>query len=313
MTSYVETKIVALTSQSATIKYNGNALSNLFYALGNVFSNDDNIIHTQVQLLNAQIPYSFYVINQTNNQFRYRLGIGTTYTSTIPVGNYNGNSLITALKQALTANSITLEITLSSINGKLTFTHASFNFTFFGSVANSILPILGFDDSTNYTSSGFTLGSPYPLNLLGIKTLQVRTNNLIMSNISSVQGGQTTLLSTIPVDCTPFGMINYVDKGSHLMTIHNDSLDDLQIEIIDGESSNFIDFNNADWCMTLAFHIMRTLEPIQKPTMRSIIAIPQQNQSSISPEIIQEKKPEEPPLEKIPESKDIQELNLLTQ
>ena len=312
MTSYVETKIVALTSQSATIKYNDNALSNLFYALGNVFSNDDNIIHTQVQLLNAQIPYSFYVINQTNNQFRYRLGIGTTYTSTIPVGNYNGNSLITALKQALTANSITLEITLSSINGKLTFTHASFNFTFFGSVANSILPILGFDDSTNYTSSGFTLGSPYPLNLLGIKTLQVRTNNLIMSNISSVQGGQTTLLSTIPVDCTPFGMINYVDKGSHLMTIHNDSLDDLQIEIIDGESSNFIDFNNADWCMTLAFHIMRTLEPIQKPTMRSIV-VGKPTVSPILEEKPQEKKQEEPPLEKIPESKDIQELNLLTQ
>lgn len=311
MTSYVETKIVALTSQSATIKYNGNALSNLFYALGNVFSNDDNIIHTQVQLLNAQIPYSFYVINSTNNQFRYRLGIGTTYTSTIPVGNYNGNSLITALKQALAANSITLEITLSSINGKLTFTHASINFTLF-SVENSILPILGFDDSINYTSSGLTLTSLYLLNLLGIKTLQVRTNNLIMSNISSVQGGQTTLLSTIPVDCTPFGMINYVDKGSHLMTIHNDSLDDLQIEIIDGESSNFIDFNNADWCMTLAFHITRTLEPIQRPTMRSIVVAPTTSRIALETKP-EETKPEEPPLEKKPESKDIQELNLLTQ
>lgn len=309
MTSYVETKIVALTSQSATIKYNNNYLSNLFYALGNIFSNDDNIIHTQVQLLNAQIPYSFYVINQTNNQFKYQLGVSTIFTSSIPVGNYNGNSLITTLKSVLLANGITLAITLSSIDGKLTFTHLSSDFTFY-TLTNSILPILGFEVNTTYTSASFTLSSPYPLNLLGIKTLQVRTNNLIMSNISSVQGGQTTLLATIPVDCTPFGMMNYVDKGNHLMTIHNDSLDDLQIEIIDGETGEFIDFNNADWCMTLAFHITRTLESIQRPTMKSI-AIPQQNQRSP----ILEPKPEEPPLEKKPENppnKDIQELQLLS-
>ena len=308
MTSYVETKIVALTSQSATIKYNDSYLSNVFYGLGNVFSNDDNIIHTQVQLLNAQIPYSFYVVNYTNNQFQYQLASGTIFTSSIPVGNYTGNSLITALKAALTANSITLAITLSAIDGKLTFTHASSNFTFY-TVTNSILPILGFLENTTYTSSSFTLSSPFPLNLLGIKTLQVRSSNLIMSNISSVQGGQTTLLATIPVDCTPFGMMNYVDKGSHLMTIHNDSLDDLQLEIIDGESSNYINFNNADWCMTLAFHITRTFEPIQRPTMRSIVSV---NQSSpILETKPKETKPEEPTLEN-PPNKDIQELQLLS-
>ena len=326
MTSYVESKIVALTSQSATIKYNGNALSNVFYALGNVFSNDDNIIHSQVQLLNAQIPYSFYVINQTNNQFKYQLGSGTIFTSSIPFGNYNGNSLITALKAVLLTNGITLAITLSSIDGKLTFTHLSSDFTFY-TFTNSILPVLGFEENTTITSSSFTLTAPYPLNLLGTKTLQVRTNNLIMSNISSVQGGQTTLLATIPVDCTPFGMINYVDKGNHLMTIRNDSLDDLQIEIIDGESGAFIDFNNADWCITLAFHITRTFETIQRPTIRSIVQ--GTNGSPTTPPLVQgtEGSPTTPPLQgtdgstttppleekPIPESKDIQELNILTQ
>jgi hypothetical protein len=307
---------VALTSQSATIKYNGDFQSSVFYALGSIYNNDDNIIHTQVQLLNAQIPYSFYVINYTNNQFKYQLGSGPIFTSTIPVGNYTGNSLITALKAAATANSITLAIVLSSIDGKLTFTHASSNFTFYP-LTYSILPILGFVSGTTYTSASFTLSSPFPLNLLGIKTLQVRSSNLIMSNISSVQGGQTTLLATVPVDCTPFGMINYEDKGSHLMTIHNDSLDDLQIEIIDGESSNFINFNAQDWCITLAFHITRTFETIQKSTMRNIVV---ENQSSPPNKlpidrsqigIALEKKPEEKKPEK-PPNKDMQELDLLS-
>lgn len=313
MTSYVETKIVALTSQSASIKYNDSYLSNVYYGLGNIYMNDNNIIHTQVQLLNAQIPYSFYVINYTNNQFKYQLGSGTIFTSTIPVGNYNGNSLITALKAELLANGITLTITLSSINGQLTFTHLTSNFTFYD-LTYSILPTLGFVTGTNYTSTSFTLTATYPLNLLGIKTLQIRSSNLLMSNISSVQGGQTTLLATVPVDCTPFGMLNYEDKGSHLMTIHNDSLDDLQIEIIDGETSNYINFNNQDWCITLAFHVTRSYEPLNKTTMIDI----KKNASPLS--TFQTKLTESESKATTPsikeeelESKDLQELNLLTQ
>jgi hypothetical protein len=130
-----------------------------------------------------------------------------------------------------------------------------------------------------------------------------------MSNISSVQGGQTTLLATIPVDCTPFGMINFVDQGNHLMTIHNDSLDDLQIEIIDGESSNFINFNNQNWCITLAFHITRTFESIPKPTIQSIAVVPPSLETS---PLDGTEKDNNPPLNSPPESKDIQELNLLT-
>jgi hypothetical protein len=133
-----------------------------------------------------------------------------------------------------------------------------------------------------------------------------------MSNISSVQGGQTTLLSTIPVDCTPFGMINYADKGNNLMTIHNDSLDDLQIEIIDGENGEFINFNNQDWCVTLAFHITRSYEPNQKTTMIDL-----KNNALPFPLLakVEQKEKESKPLEPLvkPESKDLQELNLLTQ
>jgi len=317
MTTFTETKIVALTSQSATIKYNDAFLSNVRYNLGAIYNNDDNIIHKQVQLLNAQIPYSFYVINYTNNQFRYQLGSGTIYTSSIPTGNYNGNSLITVLKAVLLSNGITLAITLSPIDGKITFTHATLDFTFYY-LTYSILSTLGFLDDTNYTSSTFTLTTPYALNLLGIKTLQIRSSNLIMSNISSVQGGQTTLLSTIPVSCIPFGMIDYVDKGNHLMTIHNDSLDDLDIDIIDGESSNYINFNNQDWCITLAFHITRSLEPIEKTTFTTLAGPKVLTGSLNLPDRIKrgealEEPPKQPIVEEPPVNKDLEELNLLSQ
>ena len=319
MGTYIDSKIITITSQSATQKRNGTYLSNVLYEMGAFLKDEPDIIHRQITLQSAQIPYSFYVINSTNNQFRYRLGIGITYTSTIPVGNYNGNSLITALKQALTANSITLTITLSSINGQITFTHASLNFTFLN-VANSILPNLGFDDATNYTSSSLTLTAPRPLNLLGIKVLQVRSSVLNMLNYSSVSGGITTLLGTIPVNATPFGMIEYTDKGQNKVSFTNTNLDEIDVEILDGETGNFINFNNQDWTMTFCIYLTRLIEP-PPPKLNYFKGLPfdsiQANSSEpIKPDIKAQgrsqdfRKVED---QSIPENKDIQELNFLAE
>lgn len=264
MSTYIDTKIITLTSQSATIKRNGDYLSNVWYDMGLFLKDEPDIIHRQITLQSAQIPYSFYVVNYTNNQFKYQIGSGTIYTSSIPVGNYTGNSLITAINTILTSNSITLGITLSKINGKLTFTHSTQNFTFY-SLAHSILPILGFASNTNYTSSSFTLTTPYTLNLLGIKVLQVRSSLFNMLNFSSVSGGITTLLGTIPVSAIPFGMIDYTDKGQNRVSFSNPIIDEIDIEILDGESGEFINFNNQDWTMTFCIYLTRLIIPSLEP------------------------------------------------
>jgi hypothetical protein len=299
MSSYVDTKIVCLTSQSATTKFNGGFLSNVRYNLGTILRNDPDILHRQVQLLNAQIPYSFYVINYTNNLFRTNiLGSATTYT--IPTGNYTANSLITAIQTVL-GNPSGLVVSVSSIDGKMTFAYTS-NFIIYNNITYSIGYIFGFPDATTYTSTSNSLTTTNPLNLLGIKTLQVRSANLIMNNISSVQGGATTLLQSIPVSCVPFGMIDYTDKGN-MITIHNDYLDDLDIEIIDGESSNYINFNGQDWCITLAFHITRSiLPPLNLPTTTTLTLPPPSN-ATVSKESKTTK----------PINPDLEQLNILSE
>lgn len=252
---YTDTKIVSLTSQSATIKYNGTFLSNLRYSLGSIVPKEPDIIHRQVQLLNAQIPVSFYVINYTNNQFRLKLGAGAFITYSVPVGNYTANSLISAMKTLV--NNANFNIVISTINGCLTFSFTA-AMIIDNTITSSIGFVLGFASGT-YNDTAFSITAPHPLNLLGIKTLQIRSVNLVMNNISSVQGGMTTLLATIPVDAVPFGMIEYKDVGNNNITFYNDFLDDLEIEIIDGESGQYINFNNADWCITLAFHLIRKI------------------------------------------------------
>jgi len=298
--SYIDTKIVSITSQSATIKFNSTFLSNLRYNLGTIVTRDPDIIHRQVQLLNAQIPVSFYVINSTNNKFSLKLGAGVLTTYTIPVGNYQANSLISAIKTVV--NDVNFNITISSINGQLTFTYTN-TIQISNIISNSIGFVLGFASGI-YNDTAFSLTAPHPLNLLGIKALQIRSGNLIMSNISSVQGGQTTLLSTIPVSATPFGMIEYKDVGNNNITIYNDFIDDLDIEIVDGESGNYINFNGQDWCITLAFHI----------TKRIPLAVPPANNAP-KPQPLEKVEPNPQPLseknneESVPSNLD--DLNLL--
>jgi len=266
--SYIDTKIIAITSQSATVKKNGSFLSHLRYEFGQYLRDEPDIIHRQIQLLNAQIPYSFYVVNYTNQIFRYKLGTASIVSVNIPVGNYTGNSLISAITTAV--NNVFFLITLSSITGKLTFT---FNTTFiiYNNFTYSIGSILGFDINTTNNSVANAITPLYPLNLLGIKTLQIRSNNLSCSNISSVSGGQSTLLSTIPVSAVPFGMIDYKDLGNNFISITNTSLDDLDLEVIDGETGEYINFNNQDFCLTLALHVTRLVEYSQRPAFKDVV------------------------------------------
>lgn len=312
--SYIDTKIIAITSQSATVKKNGTFLSNLRYEFGQFLNDEPDIIHRQVQLLNAQIPVSFYVINYTNNQFRLKLGVGSFFLYTIPVGNYTANSLISTIKTIV--NVTNFNIVISPINGCLTFSFTN-TITIDNTIANSIGFVLGFALGT-YNDTAFSLTTPFPLNLLGIKTLQIRSNNLSCSNISSVQGGMTTLLATIPVSATPFGMIDYKDVGNNLISISNTTLDDLDIEIIDGESGQFINFNNADWCITLAIHITRLIDnagralgPLVKPTIKDLANGTYDLTKPVSPlangTFGLETKSTEKPI-----SKDLEELDLLT-
>lgn len=292
MTTYTETKIITLTSQSATIKKNSTFLSHVQYGLGLFIKDEPDILHRQITLLSAQIPYSFYVINYTNNTLVFKIATNPTFTTVfIPVGNYNGNTLCAALKSLfLSALGLTVTCSLSSINGIITITSSTVDFSI--SSTSTCLAILGFNSNTTYTSTSNVLTALYPLNLLGIKILQVRSSTLNMLNYSSVEGGITTLLATIPVSAVPFGMIDYVDKGDSKITFTNATLDELELEILDGESGQFINFNNQDWTMTILITLLRTTEVYDKPRL---IKLPQ-------PILNQEK----------PTSKDLQDIELLT-
>ena len=248
MSLRTESKLISLTSDTASLYNNSTFLSNVLYFTPGLLIKKPNIINVEISILHAEIPVSFYTINYTNNQFKITLA-GTTTTITIPVGNYNANTLITAINTLLSHPNF--NIIIDKINGKLTFSHNQ-SFTIFTDNENSIGGILGFDLGTSYPvlSSPYSLNGLYPLNLLGIKRLNISSTKLNTSNFTS-NAGTNSLLASIPVDQPSFGLIIYQSQGGINFPIINKEIDMIDILITD-EHNNFINFNNINWSLSLS-------------------------------------------------------------
>lgn len=275
--------IISLNSHYGT-KNNGSLLSNLFFPFKGILTDNPKITKKYLTLLNAQIPVSFYIINENNNRLTLKdVGGGGTHNINLDYGNYSGNTLITELTTKINAGyPHTVSITLSRSTGKLTFT---FNGqTQFRADQSTINNIIGFDSDM----TGTTFIMPYPLNLLGTKKLFIKSQILNISSYNSVNNNKTNIIATIPVDQPFYNMISYtsaIDTNQHELKIN--ILDGIDIQIYD-EDDNFINFNNIDWNITLnltiekeeaikySYNLSGAIETTQHAQIKSIDDIQQE-------------------------------------
>ena len=243
---YQDNRLITLNSQDGE-KVNGTYLSNIKFNFSGLLQDDIYLIRTYITVLNAQIPVSFYIIDDTNNILYYTDGT-TNYTSILTIGNYNGNQMVTSLNALFTSNSTPIIASLNSQTGILNFVISNgVSYTFLET--STIKKILGFEtDITN----NIIITLPYQLNLLGKKKIFVNSNNLRNSAFSSKSLSCVQTIATIPVDQPPYSMINYTSVSELEKNIlFNRSLD---IQIVD-EENKYINFQNIDWSITLCLTI----------------------------------------------------------
>lgn len=247
-----ESKLVSLNSQYAILN-NGSYLSDVDFTTNKLLIPDDSIINVELSLIHAEIPVSFYNINYTCNLFRIQSGAGTTYTYTIPVGNYNATSLISQLTTLTAVNFTGLTITFNKITGKLLFGWTS-AFTIYNNFTNSISTLLGFNNDTTNTSVANSLTPPNPINLLGIKRISIVSNDIATFNYTSI--GNINLLASIPVDQPSYSLIVYENKNQLKHHLHLQEINRFSIQLLD-ENFNAINFNNIHWTMLFSIYITR--------------------------------------------------------
>jgi len=236
----------------------------------------------------------------------------STTTIYVSYGNYNANTLITELESKISSGGLTMTVAINKINGILTFSSNGFLSYYFTS-ASTILEILGTTSSTIATSTNYTC--PYPLNLLGVKKLLIKSTKLSVHSVSTYDYASSNILLTIPSDVSPFSMISYnsqSDANKNLLNIR--SINEIDINIYD-ENNNYIDFNNLDWTMTLIISSEINFDEVLNISWDTIKI--QQQQKLIDEmnkkylDLQQEPPPQEqpPPIEESQQEKELKILN----
>ena len=302
---YTENKLITLNSKYG-IQQNGTYKSNILFNFKNLLSDEEHILKSYITVLNAQIPVSFYVITSLNNSLVLETSVTTTIT--IANGNYSANTLITELQSKfLTAGITFTSIQFNKINGILSFISNGFTNYYFTS-ASTLLNVLGTTSSIISVSTVYTC--PYPLNLLGVQKLSIKSERLAIHSVSSIDFSFSNTLVTIPCDVPPYSLISYTsqsEQNKNLLNIRN--INEIDIQIFD-ENNNFIDFNNLDWTITLTISSELSTNE-QKYYLNDIL---QNNNLSLKNNINQqpeEQPPEEPQVEEIPETQEEKELKIL--
>jgi hypothetical protein len=248
-----ESRIFNINSQSGT-KNNGSKNTNIDYFLPNFVNNqnDDEILCAYLSIKNAEIPVSFYLINEYNNALSIN---NISYTLT--KGNYNINNFITSLtallgiSYSITYNKITLKITISS--------STSFTINYSKTTMSKFLGISSTSDTISVLNNSlYTITSPYVVNFLPIQKIHLRTN-VAFDNFNNYDKSNDILLSIQNNANILGGVILYNNDTNLKYLVNEKDVSTFTLRITD-DFNREIDLNNCDFFITFQIdYIYRTI------------------------------------------------------
>jgi hypothetical protein len=225
-----------------------------------------------LSLYSASIPISFY--NITNDENSFTLGGVPT---TIPVGNYNVRSLMTALQLAVPG----LTATYNSTTNKMTMNYPSGPTLVLTSVAQSC----GFTSGTTITG---TMTGPNVVNIIDDYSLYLRTN-LNLTNARDEQGNYSDILERIPIKSS--GSVVYYESppNQHKNLLSIKTISEFTIALTYDTGNDYVDLNGCDWEIALLVQTIKSKDRgADMPNLReqTLLEVPQEmpiNDSSSQP------------------------------
>jgi len=252
-------RLINLNSKNAR-KLNGTSNSKCTFDFNNVLDNTEtDIAYAEIGLISAEIPVSFYIINQLNDTLTMTVN-AVSNDIEIDDGNYTGNNFITQWTAKITTAFTNIQTTtLSSTTGKLSIQNTGAStITFSKKANNGLWELMGFDASTTTVNitAGSTFELPFLLNLLGVNKLMLNSYALATYNLDSANGGYSNTFFSLDVNVPSYGLLQYKNNSQTYSILRTQSIDDIDIEILD-QDLNSIDFNNQEWLLTLVINIYR--------------------------------------------------------
>lgn len=250
----VDSQKIFLTPSGATIKKNGYFNSSLEFNIPTMYLKSPELLYATIKTLHAEIPYSFYIVNEYNNLLSITDKNNATQDIYIAYGNYNANSMINYLTPLLPTG---MTITFNTSTGKFKLLYDS---SFRVNPTSTSYILFGFEKDKTYNSINNQIIFPYLANFLGSKNIYLKIPNLILDNYNTQTNDRSTL-SNIPVNATPYGLIFYENRSTTSTIIKNIQMPDfLYIQLTD-DTNNLIDFNNTEFSITIQmdFYLQKTI------------------------------------------------------
>ena len=116
----IDSQKIFLSPAGASLKRNGLFNSNLEFIIPNLYQTNNNLLYLTIKCLHAEIPYSFYVVNEYNNLLSITYNSNQILNISIPFGNYNANTFMKYLAPVLPTG---MTISFNNTNGKFTFAY----------------------------------------------------------------------------------------------------------------------------------------------------------------------------------------------
>ena len=252
-----DTKLLSLNSKYAS-KLNGTQNSRVLFDFVNIIDKSKDHLYMTMAVQSAEIPSSFYNVTIKNNITRVdRDDIAAAFDITIPVGNYNADTYLAKFKElydAATPSNVT--IALDAVTGIFNLQEALADFTI-KSVGSTSYVLWGGEVGTDYVFpvAGTAASFGFPANFLGVTKIKLSSDNLAGTNVDSSQLKTTTLIDTISVAATPFGLTIFNSLGRETL-MKAKRIEEIDLELRD-QDDNLIDFNNAEWCISIIINTHR--------------------------------------------------------
>ena len=225
-----------------------NSPTNFLYSIGS------SVEIRELAIKSICIPNTSYNINDTNNKFTF-IQSSTPRTITIPVGQYNTSTLITALTTLIKGTDAGFTLTQDPLTYKLTYNFSSPTQIYVS--PQQALPIyFGFNIYLNAnaitypTIAASKIVAPSLPNLTGIKNYYIASRTLAMGTNCLLYNGVKNLavIASIPND-VPFGSVNFYTPTDILLDLKQYSskqnIQTFDIVVLDS-NFNIVDLNGAD-------------------------------------------------------------------
>lgn len=258
----------------------------------------DNLL---ISIEDAQIPVSFYNINENNNTINFVvrmyspliMGDPDFFQLTIPVGNYDAYSLSLSVAKLFNDQFPYLKMTIMYEIGtnKFSFKLQHFNiYPGFPSIIGMKLTIT-FDNYQCSTVWGFdpsgmeivtientlTIESTYSIDMAGSRFVFVQCPTFGTVNVNSKTGSVNQIISKIPIAEDYLSIQQYKNRGYANKIHNNKAITVIEINLLD-ENLNDINFNGCDWAITLTVVILgMPPEQLTVSNDEGNLSIPQNN------------------------------------